>query len=70
MIWYDDHTLVLKAKDLQKTKNFFESMGLKFVEEKHGQGPVHYACQVGPNVLEIYPEKQSNGPTLQTSSDG
>jgi hypothetical protein len=39
IIWYDEKTLILRAKDM-------EQMGLKFVSEKHGAGPVHYSCQI------------------------
>ncbi len=56
MIWYDDNTVVIKAKDLKKAKTFFESLGLQFKEEQHGTGPIHYACQVGKSVLELYPD--------------
>lgn len=34
---------------------FFSRMGLPFVKEKHGEGPEHYAAQVGDDVFEIYP---------------
>ena len=35
---------------------FFKEMGLpEFKQEQHGNGPGHYACQVGDKVLEIYP---------------
>ena len=50
--------LVLRAKDdeVDATKAFFENMGLEFVEEQHGTGPKHWACQRGNFVFEIYPK--------------
>lgn len=60
MNWYDDKTVVVrvKADELEKAKTFFEGFGLKFVQEKHGEGPVHYSCQVGERVFEIYPKRE------------
>ena len=57
IIWYDERTLVLRAKDLEQMRVFLEGMGLKFLQEQHGTGPIHYACQVGQQVLELYPEQ-------------
>ncbi len=47
--------LVINTDEMEKTKAFFEAMGLTFVEEQHGKGPVHFAAEVDDNVLEIYP---------------
>jgi hypothetical protein len=49
---------------MEETKQFFQSIGLEFVEEKHGNGPAHWACEINGNVLEIYPE-QENKSSLQ-----
>jgi lactoylglutathione lyase len=47
--------LVLKTRQLERVRTFYEALGVSFVEEKHGNGPVHYAGQVGETVLEVYP---------------
>ena len=47
--------LVIKTMDPENMGKFLRKFGLKFVKEKHGDGPVHYACQVGKQVLEVYP---------------
>lgn len=48
--------LVLSARDLQVTKMFYEALGLVFVEEKHGKGPVHFAATLSQGiVVELYP---------------
>ena len=47
---------VIKTAELEKTRAFFETLGLTFVEEKHGKGPVHYACERNGVVFEIYPQ--------------
>ena len=47
--------LVLRCKDLEITRRFYEQLGLVFVDEKHGTGPQHYAWEHGGFVLELYP---------------
>ena len=47
--------LVLYAKEPAVTRQFYETVGLVFVEERHGDGPVHYACDLHGIALEIYP---------------
>ena len=47
--------LVLKTPQLLVLKEFYEELGLVFVEEKHGRGPTHYAAELGPVILEFYP---------------
>lgn len=56
--------LVIRTEKMEETKQFFQSIGLEFVEEKHGNGPAHWACEINGNVLEIYPE-QENKSSLQ-----
>ena len=40
------------------TRRFYEVLGLSFVEEKHGDGPTHYACDFHGMVFEIYPLRE------------
>src|SRR6185369_5394430 len=47
--------IVLRSSDIAKIVSFYALLGLEFVEEQHGSGPVHYACALGGVVLEIYP---------------
>jgi lactoylglutathione lyase len=47
--------LVLRAADIERTGSFYSVLGLSLVQEKHGCGPVHYSCDLGTMVLEIYP---------------
>src|SRR5262245_3760797 len=49
--------LVLYAHDLAATRQFYETLNLVFVEERHGDGPIHYACAFEGFVLELYPQK-------------
>lgn len=50
--------LVLKTQKMDECRKFYEALGLKFVEEKHGDGPVHYSCKIGELVFELYPSKK------------
>lgn len=53
-ISFEGTVLYTNQKDAVKT--FYETFGLSFVEEQHGNGPEHYAAQLKHNsVLEIYP---------------
>jgi lactoylglutathione lyase len=49
--------LVLRARDPDRLVWFYTTLGFTFTPEKHGEGPQHYACEVGGFVLEIYPQK-------------
>lgn len=47
--------LVLYVGDVDRSREFYELLGLRFVEERHGDGPVHYAAELPTGVvLEIY----------------
>jgi catechol 2,3-dioxygenase-like lactoylglutathione lyase family enzyme len=50
--------IVLRCKDVELTRRFYEHLGLVFVEEKHGTGPQHNAGF----VLELYPAAESQPP--------
>jgi lactoylglutathione lyase len=54
--------LVLRCKDIDLTRRFYEQLGLAFVEEKHGTGPQHYAWESGGFVLELYPAAEGQPP--------
>ena len=47
--------LVLCTSRMEASLAFYRAVGLLLVEEKHGSGPVHYSCQMGDTVVEIYP---------------
>ena len=47
--------IVLRTHRLEESKAFYERLGIKFVEERHGKGPAHYAGAIGSAVLELYP---------------
>ena len=47
--------LVLKTEQLNRLKYFYETLGMEFQPEQHGNGPVHFSAPLGGMVLEIYP---------------
>lgn len=49
--------LVLRCRDLETCKRFYEQLGFSFLKEQHGTGPLHYATELGGLVFELYPLK-------------
>ncbi|RYG56290.1 glyoxalase/bleomycin resistance/extradiol dioxygenase family protein [bacterium] len=49
--------LVLRTPEPKALLPFYEALGLEFVEEQHGNGPLHFSSTLGEFVLEIYPLK-------------
>lgn len=47
--------IVLRCPDIERSKLFFEALGLRWTREKHGSGPSHWSCSFGKIVLELYP---------------
>lgn len=47
--------IVIYARDVDKTLQFYSALGLTFLPEQHGAGPKHHSCQMGDLALEIYP---------------
>lgn len=54
--------LVLRCRDVETSRRFYERLGLTFTKEKHGSGPEHYASTDAGFVLELYPVKEGDGP--------
>ena len=42
--------------------NLYRTLGLVFTQEQHGTGPIHYSCEFGGTVLEIYPGDEGRAP--------
>jgi predicted enzyme related to lactoylglutathione lyase len=47
--------LVLKTRQVDRLRTFFNALGIELAEEQHGKGPVHYTGRIGELVLELYP---------------
>jgi lactoylglutathione lyase len=48
--------VVLRCADLERSRRFYEALGLTLMREQHGAGPLHYSARVGETVLEFYPD--------------
>ncbi|HEY8459146.1 MAG TPA: VOC family protein [Blastocatellia bacterium] len=53
-------SLVLRTTKVDACLEFYRRLGLSFVEEKHGKGPVHYSSSSNGVLIEIYPEPQKD----------
>jgi catechol 2,3-dioxygenase-like lactoylglutathione lyase family enzyme len=47
--------LVLRCRDLEASRTFYEHLDFTFAEHVHGSGPRHYAAETPAFVLELYP---------------
>jgi len=47
--------LVLKTRQVEQLRLFYQTPGIELAEEQHGKGPVHFAGRVGGVVIEVYP---------------
>lgn len=56
--------VVLRVRDLEASRSFYERVGLDLRPEQHGRGPAHLSATLGGVVVELYP--RSDGP----GSDG
>jgi hypothetical protein len=72
--------IVVRSANVEKCSELFRQLGLQFAEEKHGNGPMHLAAQIGEITFEIYPAKTESDidrstrlgfvvPDLQSSID-
>jgi lactoylglutathione lyase len=52
--------IVLRTHRLEEMKTFYEMLGIKFVEESHGKGAVHYAGAIGSAILELVPRSKGD----------
>jgi lactoylglutathione lyase len=48
-------SLVLFAADVNTTADFYRAIGLELEHEDHGEGPVHFATELGGVHFAIYP---------------
>lgn len=50
--------LVLRCADLERSRAFYELLGLRFTRHAHGSGPEHYVHEDERGVFELYPRKE------------
>jgi lactoylglutathione lyase len=54
--------VVIRTANTEASLSFYGALGLEFAQEQHGTGPVHYSCDLGGVVLEIYPGQEGQSP--------
>jgi lactoylglutathione lyase len=52
--------IVLRAANVEASLRFYQTIGFAFVQEQHGNGPIHYSSQSEGIVLEIYPGREND----------
>jgi len=52
--------LVLRCRNFEKCRTFYELLGFQFIEHAHGSGPKHFACEIADFVFELYPAPSSD----------
>ncbi|MEL6457444.1 MAG: VOC family protein [Cyanobacteria bacterium J06621_15] len=52
--------IVIRVKDLEISKKFYERLGINFVCEQHGNGEKHLCAMLSGIVFEIYPSNNNN----------
>lgn len=55
--------VVIRSKDIERARRFYEILGLEFDKHQHGKGLEHFASTIGDIVFEIYPLRASDHPT-------
>jgi predicted enzyme related to lactoylglutathione lyase len=58
--------LVVKTRQVDRARLFYQAFGIHLIEERHGGGPVHYAGQAGVTTIEVYPWSEG-GPAPDAS---
>ncbi len=61
--------LVLRCADLEASEGFYRALGLPPVREQHGDGPVHFSCELGELHFALYPASDSNEARLAPSKN-
>lgn len=49
---------VLYAASPEATAAFYRALGMQLADEDHGEGPVHFATELGPVHFAIYPAEE------------
>jgi lactoylglutathione lyase len=47
--------VVLKTRQVEQLRHFYQTLGIELAQEQHGKGPVHFSGGVGGVVIEVYP---------------
>lgn len=56
--------VVLRSSDMERAAAFYSRLGLQFTKHRHGNGPEHFAAELGDAVFELYPLSPDGPSTL------
>ena len=51
--------IVIRVEDLNRSKKFYETLGINFSYEQHGNGEQHLSAMLEGIVFEIYPSSNN-----------
>ena len=51
--------IVIRVKDLNRSKRFYETLGINFSYEQHGNGEQHLSAMLEGILFEIYPSSNN-----------
>lgn len=60
--------IVIREADIEASLLFYRALGVALIQEQHGSGPVHYSCDFGGLLLELYPSKVGSSHELSTNT--
>jgi hypothetical protein len=55
-------SLVIRSSSLERSRGFYESLGLHFTSEQHESGPLHFSTRLGGMLVELYPTTRPISP--------
>jgi lactoylglutathione lyase len=55
MTYITFNLVVIRSAEIEHSLQFYTWLGLAFTQHRHGNGPEHYACELGTVVFELYP---------------
>ena len=58
--------VVIRSRELNSARRFYELIGVTFAQHKHGKGLEHLASENSGYVFEIYPLRENDQPTTST----
>jgi predicted enzyme related to lactoylglutathione lyase/3-polyprenyl-4-hydroxybenzoate decarboxylase len=63
--------IVLTCADLETSAAFYRELGLPLKHEDHGEGPVHYACDLGPVHVALFAaDEAGTAPSRRAAGSG
>lgn len=58
--------LILYANRLAETVSFYRALGMPLEEEHHEEGPLHFACELGPTHFAVFEGSPGTPPALRS----